>query len=261
MLRVTSVRKGTTVEAADGSLGSVADVLFDDRSWKIRWLLLDTGAWLPSRKILIHPCALCSLDEADEFLACDLSRAQVRASPSLTTDEPVSAGMEHQICEHYGWSPMWRASMFGGPAIAMPPCPPLHLGSIGRDKSSVMAAETAVRDIGRLGDPHLRSAMAVKDHGILASDGAIGRVEDFLLDDADWEMRYLVVDTMNWWPGQHILVSPFAVREIHPARREVQLDVDREKVKSSPPWDPADAPDHIYERRLHTHYGWPGHRH
>jgi PRC-barrel domain len=257
MLRVTSVLKGIEIEAKDGRLGSVADFLFDDSTWKIRWLVADTGNWLPDRKVLLHPSAITLLDKEGDLLTCDLTRAQIEASPGIANDEPVSVQMQHHLYNYYGWSPMWGASMFGGGAIAMPLSSPPYFGGIGQATASAMEEEMAAREAGRQGDPHLRSIAEVTGYGIVASDGTIGHVEDFLLDDSAWDIRYVIVDTKNWWPGKHVLISPFAVREIRFESRVVQLDVTREKVKASPPWDPANRPDVTYEKRLHTHYGWP----
>jgi hypothetical protein len=39
------------VEGIDGRVGTVKDFLFDDQSWKIRWMVVDTGYWLPGRRI------------------------------------------------------------------------------------------------------------------------------------------------------------------------------------------------------------------
>jgi hypothetical protein len=259
MLRVTSTLKGTPIEAKDGKLGSVADHLLDDRTWKIRWLVVDTGTWLAGRKVLIHPSAIRSIDEAATGLACDLTRAQIEASPGITDDEPVSLQMENHLYDYYGWNPMWGASMFGGGAIAMPLSSPPYFGGIGQgEAATAMIDDMAEREASRDADPNLRSVAELTRYDIEASDGAIGHIQDFLVDDAAWEIRYLIVDTRNWWPGKHVLVSPFAVREISYPKREVRLDVTRDKVKDSPPWDPVDDLDLSYERRLHAHYGWPG---
>lgn len=259
MLRVTSVLKGIEIDAKDGRLGSAVDFLFNDRTWKLRWLVMDTGTWMSDRKVLIHPSATKLLDEAGDLLTCDLTRAQIEASPGIASDEPVSTQMEHHLYDYYGWNPMWGARMFGNGAIAAPLAAPPYFGGIGHDGAADIAEEVVARDEGREADPHLRSIAEVTGYGILASDGAIGHVEDFLLDDGTWEVRYLIVDTRNWWPGKHVLVSPVAVREIRFPSREVQLDVTRGKVKASPPWDPVREPDVSYQQRLHSHYGWPGH--
>ena len=93
---------------------------------------------------------------------------------------------------------------------------------------------------------------------IQATDGPIGHVENFLVDDETWGIRYLVIDTKNWWPGQHVLMSPYTVRGISWSDRDVTLDVTCDKIKAGPAWDPAGMIDRNYEERLHGYYGWPG---
>lgn len=99
---------------------------------------------------------------------------------------------------------------------------------------------------------------ALNGYHIHAIDGAIGHVEDFILDDTKWSIRYLIIDTRNWWVGQHVLVSPYAVREISWSEHEVRLDVSRDRIKASPPWNPAEIITEAYEKGLHGYYGWPG---
>jgi hypothetical protein len=89
-------------------------------------------------------------------------------------------------------------------------------------------------------DVHLRSVEAVTGYHIHASDGEIGHVEDFLVEDADWSIHYLVVDTKNWWPGKKVLVSSRSAGEIDWMDRLVNLDVDRQRIKDSPAYDPTD---------------------
>ena len=93
---------------------------------------------------------------------------------------------------------------------------------------------------------------------IHAIDGEIGHVENFMLDNDDWSLHYFIVDTSNWWFGKSVLIALHAVTQVNWFDRQVQLDVSREKVKSSPPWDPLVAFDEIYRTHLHKHYGWLG---
>jgi hypothetical protein len=107
----------------------------------------------------------------------------------------------------------------------------------------------------------LRSVAAVIGYQIQATDGEIGHLEHFLFDDANWDIRYLIVDTKNWWPGQRVLMSPHAVREIRWADHHILLNVTRDQVKTSPPWTPIGILEERrqgYEKELHEHYGWPG---
>ena len=81
---------------------------------------------------------------------------------------------------------------------------------------------------------------------------------DFLVKDADWSIRYLVVDTRNWWPGKKVLISPRSIESTDWSTRIVNLDVERQKVKDSPPYDGTKAGDRAYEYQFHGHYDGRG---
>ncbi len=251
MLFVESTLKGYAVEASDGKIGVVSDLLFDDRSWKIRWLVLDPGSWLPRRKILLHPSALAKPDPVRQSIAVKLTKAEVKASPDFLDHQPVSGQMEAHLYDYYGWDPAWGSSYFGLGAIATPFSPPPLVGGLTPEEAAAAAAPDEA-------DRHLRSVAEVTGYHIHATDGEIGHIENFVFDHANWDIRYLGVETRNWWPGQHVLISPYAVREIDWADRHVELNITRAKVKASPPCDSVAMVDRAYEERLHSHYGWPG---
>ena len=255
MMLVGSALKGFAIEASDGKIGTVSDFLFDDKAWKIRWMAVDTGGWLTGRKTLVHPSAIGQPNYRREEVPVRLTKDQVESSPDILSDEPVSRQMETSLYGHYGWDPLWGGgNYFGGYASGMGGAfdPPSY-----RFDSGVLEADHSA-SVARDGDPHLRSLAAVVGYHIQAKDGPIGHVENFLVDDDTWGIRYLVIDTKNWWPGKHVLMSPHAVREISWSARDVTLDVTRDQVKNSPAWDPAAMVDRVYEAELHGHYGWPG---
>jgi hypothetical protein len=230
----------------------VSDLLFDDRSWKIRWLVIDTGTFLPSRKVLIHPAAIGQAVHDQEELLVSLTKAQIAASPSMAEDEPVSTQMEAHLNDFYGWDPYWGSQSFGTGAIASPLSPPPLIGAD-------LPGETAIAAGPRNeGDPHLRSVAACIGYGIEAIDGAIGHAEDFQVDDQAWEIRYLIVDTRKWWSGAHVLVSPFAIQGFDWADHRIRVSLTQAHVRASPPWNPANTPELPYEAELHHHYGWHG---
>lgn len=105
------------------------------------------------------------------------------------------------------------------------------------------------------GDPHLRSITAVTGYHIHASDGEIGHVEDFLVDDTDWSIRYLVVATTNWWHGKKVLISPWSAEKIDWRTGMIDLGVRRQAVKDSPQYDPSIPVDLAYEQDFNRHYG------
>ena len=252
MLLVGSALKGYAIAASDGRIGTVSDFLFDDRTWKLRWLVVDTGTWLSGRMVLIHPSAIGQADYERRELPVTLTKEKVKGSPDLMQDQPVSQQMEYHLYDYYGWDQYWGgASYFGGGSIGAPLPPPYFKGMTGREAEEMLARSHE-------GDPDLRSTAAITGYNVHASDGGIGHIEDFIIDDASWGIRYLIIDTRNWWPGAHVLLSPYAIQEISWSHHEVRLDVSRERVRSSPPWNPMEALDEAYEKRLHGHYDWPG---
>ena len=104
-------------------------------------------------------------------------------------------------------------------------------------------------------DRHLRSTHAVTGYRLQALDGEIGHVEDFVIDDATWSIRYLVIDTRNWWPGEKVLVSPRAMREINWEEKTFHLNVDRRMVKDSPVYDPSSTADGAYDEKFLKYFG------
>jgi hypothetical protein len=248
MLSAASDLVGLKLEATDGGIGAVEDLLFDDRHWTVRWLVVDTGDWLPGRSVLLPPDKLLRPARDGRAIRADLARAQVENSPALATDPPVSRQYEMQLYDYYGWAPYWAAGMTG-PGLAAPLVPPLYAAGAKPAPSSTAPPEPQ-------GDPVLMSADEVTGYNVHARDGEIGHVEDFLVDDEAWAIRYLVVATRNWWPGKKVLVSPHWVSDIAWSEHTVRFDTTRDRIKSSPEYDP-ETFDRVYEGRLHAHYDMP----
>jgi hypothetical protein len=156
----------------------------------------------------------------------------------------VSRQAEAYVYNYYGWDPYWGNSNFNMNAIATPFVTPFM------PISRPAGAEAPANE----GDRHLRSVAAITGYHIHAVDGEIGHVEDFLVDDIGWKIRYLLVDTKNWWPGERVLISPRAVRRIEWADRLIDVDVDREKVKAGTRYDPSIVLDRSYAEKVLTRY-------
>lgn len=254
MLVAGKALTGYVIEASDGHIGVVDTFLFDDKAWNTRWLVVDTGHWLAGRQVLVHPSAIGRPDHERRHLPVGLTKSQVEASPDILRHQPVTMQMQRRLYEYYGSDPYGGLDFYGAGLTG--------LGLAGGFRPSHGEARLleadAARDASDKGDPHLRSMAAIGSYHIHATDGLIGHVENFLLDDAAWTIRYLIVDTRNWWFGAHVLISPYAVQSIDWGDRQVRLNVSRDQVKASPPWNAADVVERIYERRLHDHYGWRG---
>jgi sporulation protein YlmC with PRC-barrel domain len=252
MLWNASAVKGYAIEANDGRLGTVSDFLFDDTSWLVRWLVVDTGTWLSGRKVLLPLSALGHIDQKLEQFSVRLTKQEIKDSPNIDSDRPVSRQMESHLYDYYGWNPYWSSSMYmggymGGYWGGLPAGPP---------SPEIRRREELIADIQRDDDdPHLRSIAAITGYHIHATDGELGHVEDLFIEDTDWSIHYLLVDTKNWWPGKKVLISPRSTKTIDWTHKLVNLNVDRRKVKDSPAYDTATQVDRPYERRFHLYYG------
>lgn len=249
MLLNLSTIRGRKVAASDGNIGSVSDILFDDISWMIRWLVVDTGDWLSGRKILLPPAALGHAEPTAKTFPVRLTKAEVEASPELDTHRPVSRQFETSTYDHYGWSPYWGSGFYlGGTGMTGGGL------SITGDTEATSRGDELDRLQQGLKEPHLRSAQEVTGYRIHAADGEIGHLADLILEDTDWNIYFLIVDTSNWWIGQKVLISPRLALDIRWAEQLIYLDVDRKEVMDSPPFKPVWPVDPAYEKRMTWNY-------
>jgi sporulation protein YlmC with PRC-barrel domain len=247
MLRTASAINGYAIAASDGQLGAVTDFLFDDSTWLIRWLVVDTESWLSGRKVLLPPSVLGPVDSTEKQFSVSLTMQQVKDSPDIDTERPVSRQMETHIFDYYGWSPYWGTGFYMGGAMVAPP----DLEFRAREE----AREEAIAESRRVEqDPHLRSIKAVTGYHVHASDGEIGHVENFLLDDADWSIHSLIVDTKNWWPGKKVLIPPNSARKIDWLDRLVNLKINRQHVKDSPAYDHSAPAEPAFEANFRSYF-------
>ena len=204
MLRSLSSLLGSSIVAKDGEIGHVRDLLFHDRSWLVRYLVVETGSWLLGRRVLLSPIIAHQPELQGKLLRVALTRDAVQNSPGFDTDLPVSRQQEVAMTLHYGWPAYW-------------------------------AAETAEQDAsgGRLveeGDPNLRSAIEILKYAVKTSDGDLGQMADLIIEDANWFIRFLVVSTGSWLESQRVLVGTRWVGSISWADREIHLPHSRDEL-------------------------------
>jgi uncharacterized protein YrrD len=249
MLRSIKKIYGYKILAQDNEFGHVNDFYFDDVTWMIRYLIVDTGNWLPGRKVLIPPSELDHPSWSNHALPVSLTKKQVENCPSIGLDEPVSRQYEAALHTHFGWEPYWiRGGM-------MPPFPTVKRPGMDQEAAVDEAGETPLHK--KEGDPHLRSSQEVIGYHIQATDGEIGHVEDFIVDDELWDIRYMIVDTRNWLLGRKVLVAIPWIERVSWGESKVFVDLSKEKVKNSPKYDPLAPVNREYEEVLYDFYGRP----
>ncbi|MFO7938019.1 MAG: PRC-barrel domain-containing protein [Kiritimatiellia bacterium] len=228
-----------SLDSLDGEIGKVKEFYFDDRYWSIRYLVADTGHWLMERQVLISPYALVAVDKDTQNIIINLNRQQIENSPSLNSDMPVSRQFEAKYFEYYQWPKYWVGTHMWGvnPDIRR---------SDEKNQSELTVAEEW--------NANLRSTSAVSGYYIHAQDGEIGHVDDFIIDDETWSIRYLVINTSNWWLGKKVLIAPSWIESVNWDTSEVYVNMSREVIKHAPEYTDWSILTREFEDCLHKHY-------
>jgi hypothetical protein len=246
MLRSSKEMEGFSIKAIDGEIGKLHEFYFDDHTWTIRYIIVDTGSWLAEKLVLIAPDAFKAVNLEKRIVELNLDKQQIADSPEIDKDKTVSRQKEAELIGHYGWPMYWTG--IGGPTIgAFPPA-----------NTAITKTEKEIQEMRRnedQNDPNLRSTRAVISYWIHASDGHIGHVEDFLLDDDTWNIRYLIIDTKNLLPGKKVIIALDWIEKIDWAESSVHLKLKKEEIRSSPEYDPSQPVSRKYETEIHEHYG------
>lgn len=222
MLQRLNPLRGGPVLALDGDVGAIKDFYFDDDTWTIRYVVVDTGTWLQGRLVLIPLSALHEPDWEQRRIPVRLTREQVRQSPDIDTHRPVSRQAEMTSLSYYGYPYYW-----GGPALWGPVGAPSLIA--GHPNEPMPAAPPQDER-----DTHLRSCAEVTGYHVRASDGEIGHVDDWVIDPKTWSVAHLLLDTSNWIGGKAVLIAPAAIRQISWPDRRVEVSLSRDAVARSP---------------------------
>ncbi len=235
---------GYKMGAIDGELGEVKTFYFDDKTWTVRYLVVETGNWLFGKKVLISPKALLQPNWEERVFPTNLTRKQIEESPDVDTAKPVSAQQEVELYNHYHWGDYWGA--IGTSGMMMPVVEPFDMAIKAKlDKEKHHSNYNL----------NLRSTAQVKGYCIEALDGEIGDMEDFIIDGASWEINFIVVDTGQWFSGRKVLISPQWIKDIDWATSKVVVDATEIQIENSPVYDPNIPINDVYSNSLYDYYG------
>jgi len=213
--------RGHKLAASDGPIGHVKDFYFDDKSWAVRYLVVDTGTWLTGRKVLLSPHAFGRLDNDGKSLAINLTRNQIENSPPIDADRPVSRQYEENYYRYYGWPVYWEGAGIWGAGdlpVFIPSSRPYDLLSY---------------EYPRWDDIHLRSTAAVTGYRIESTDGTIGSVSGFMVNGKRWVICELAVETGHWYSGKEILISTGKIRRISFDESKVFVNLTKENIQQT----------------------------
>lgn len=242
MLIKAATLKGYKLVNLDGEMGKVSEFYFDDLYWAIRYLAADTGNYLFGRQVLISPFALGAVIQSEKYIKLDLTKKKLEDGPALNSGQPVSRQFEEDYFQYYRWPKYWANPYDWG-----------QYARIEQDTGKSVPPASG----GKEWDSNLRSSHDVCGLHVKATDGNIGHVEDFIIDDETWTIRYLVIAMQNWWPGKRVLVSPHWLERISWDKSTIFIDILRETIRLTPEYTEDTNLDRAYELSLHQHYKRP----
>ncbi|MFC1814024.1 PRC-barrel domain-containing protein [Thermodesulfobacteriota bacterium] len=223
MLRSINEIIGYTLMATDGEIGKCDDFLFEDRPWIIRYAVAKTGNWLFDRKVLLFLITLEKPDWNTMLLHVNLTKQQIKDSPPLDDDAPISRQYEKQSFLYYGWPAYWAHS----------------------------AEETSDNE------SFLRSVKEVSGYSAWCGENKAGKVFDFIVDDSIWAIRYIAIKTNKDLGGNKVLVAPEWVRSVDLISQSVHIDLTKELLENCPDYNPEEPVNRDFESILYDYYGRP----
>ena len=245
MLRSAKELLGYKVTATDGDAGSAADIFFEDNDWYVIYLVVSGETWLSARRVLVPRRLVGEPDWQSRRFPVKLTRQEIEDSPSVEADAPVSIQQEQDLLAYYNLQMGWirgPISGFGLPEVTVP-------GGVNDEETW--------QDQREQGDSHLRSVEEIIGYRVETIDGEIGHVKDMLIDDSQFAVRYLVVDTEDTFDGRTVLLAVPWVSKLSWDRAAVKTEFSKEQIQQSPQWDEESPIERPYEEALHTYYGRP----
>jgi sporulation protein YlmC with PRC-barrel domain len=226
MLRRLRDLEHWAVLSSDGhDLGTIEDFYFDDERWTIRYVVVKTGRWLTGRTVLLSPMTLDHVQWDHALVSFALTREQIESSPDADLAMPLSRRWEAAHAGHYALPYYWTGA------------------GVWENWATPSEARQAVREPSAapsdLDAEHTRSTRAVAGYHLHAVDGEIGHIDDFVVDDQTWTIRYLLIDTSNWIGGRSVLIPPARAWQVEWPKQLVHVDLSREEVENSRQYDPA----------------------
>jgi hypothetical protein len=221
------------VENEEGIVGKLEDLLFDDESWAVRYVVIEIGGWIYQHQVLLPPALIDVVDWPNRSIRTRLSYHELEEAPNVSEHRPISRNASSHVQYPVGPS----ACTFS--TLTIPIVVPVH------DEP---------------GEAHLQSTQDVIGYVVESSDGEIGHLAEMILNaptghKGSWTFDNLVVDRGFWFPNRKIVLAPQQVGKIHCDARAIRLAMTLEEVQASPAFQPHAAKNHRIERVFYDYYG------
>jgi hypothetical protein len=233
MLHLAKKVIGAPVRGTDGNIGTLADYFFEEDRWTIRYLLIDAAEGFKGKRVLVSPMAVRTAWGVSG-IELSLTRDEVWNSPQVTDDEALSATGEADVLAYYGYPEYWGATgvwgSYDNPTL------------LGADRVEPVTGRSTTRTATI--DPEarrLRSVAKSAGYHIHAQDGEIGHVDDFLIGQDSWRIRYLLVDTSNWIGGRSVIVSSDLLDHVDKTKGQLYVNAMRAEISNAPAFKSIEA--------------------
>lgn len=255
MLRSIKNLTGYPIEGIDDSIGKVQDCLFDDNEWTLRYVVADTGSWLPGKQVLLSSIHFEKPEYGSENnrFRVALGVRRIEEAPSLDTNAPVSRQFEEEFARYYGQRVYWEGAAAMGASTGPVYDPPKLDDADNRAQNFEDVRHKKKIEV--IHESRLRSASEVIGYAIRCSDDEFGQVEDLILDDETWRIRFLVVGTRSWLPGRKFLIDVNWVDSFDWADQKATVGLARKQIESSPKYEPHRLVNKDYLDNLYDYYG------
>ena len=209
-----------TVIGNDGEIGKVEDVYFDEEMWTVRYIVVKTGATFLSEKLFVSPVSIDKFDHTNELIRIGITKDEAQKAPD-PGDEPVSRKYEKDFSLYYRINPYWIGSGAWGSA------------NTAREmaQQEVQILESDLEE----DESHVHQAKHVTRYELAVTDGSFGKIDDLLIDESSFKIKYFVADMRKWLPGgKKVLISPQWIEEIEWAAARIRINVTRDQLESAP---------------------------
>lgn len=261
MLYSTSELIKYKISGVDGEIGKITDFYFDDREWTIRYAVVDTNSWLPGGKVLLSSHVFNKLDTENEKFHVDLTREQIKNSPDIDADEPVSREKQELLHGYYNWPLYWGPTQYnlvsnGAPAVMYPirTIQSAEIPSIETPTTEVTNTGIANADRSNEVDSHLRSFKELESYHIITSTGEIGKSLDFIVQQGSWMVWYMVMDTAKFFSSKKILIPVEWIKWVSWYQQKVSIWPTKENLESCPSFEQEYPINTKHEADLHKYY-------
>ena len=254
MLRLTKELINYNVKAFDDEIGKVNDFLFMDEDFIIRYMVVNIGALVFGRDVLISPNELGEPDWVSKQFPVNLTKEEIQESPDIKTDQPISAMDLERLHDHYKWPKFWTPLNTAGTGPSTPS--QTSIGAV-KPEHRTDTARLAIEKQMQLDGPKLRSIHEVIGYDVDANDGVAGKIEDIIIDDKNWRLRYIVIKTGNIFNNKNVILAVDWINWISHRNSKLRVDMPVKLIEQSPEFDPQTPMTRREEEVFYDFHGKP----